>query len=168
MNRALPGIVPSVIVLGVLAAVAIGLTMSRGFDPRAGLGGALRASVLALALQAVHFAEELMTGFHERFPELLGFSAMPVLLFVLFNVLWLVIWGLSVAGLRHRMRVALFPLWFLALGSAMNGVAHPLLALAAGTYFPGLITSPLSGAAGIWLITRLASVTAPQPVSSRP
>ena len=32
--------------------------------------------------------------------------------------------------------------WFLAIAGMFNGIAHPLLALASGGYFPGLVSSP--------------------------
>jgi hypothetical protein len=55
----------------------------------------------------------------------------------------------------------LFPLWFLGIACALNGLAHPLLALRSGGYFPGLITSPLVGVAGVLLLWRTLRVTAP-------
>ncbi|MBI2569230.1 MAG: hypothetical protein HYV63_19595 [Candidatus Schekmanbacteria bacterium] len=42
----------------------------------------------------------------------------------------------------------------------MNGIGHPLFAVASGGYFPGLITSPLIGVAGVVLWGRLLRATA--------
>ena len=39
----------------------------------------------------------------------------------------------------------------LAIAGTFNGIAHPALALAAGGYFPGLISSPVIGVAGVLL-----------------
>lgn len=53
-------------------------------------------------------------------------------------------------------------LWFLGIAGVVNGVAHPALAqlaLRAGSYFPGLITSPLIGGLGLTLLRRLTSIT---------
>ncbi|MCP5090226.1 MAG: hypothetical protein GY949_04810, partial [Gammaproteobacteria bacterium] len=58
---------------------------------------------------------------------------------------------------------AYFAAWFLAIAGMLNGVAHPLLAIAAGGYFPGLITSPFIGAAGVWLWLGLRKATRPAP-----
>jgi hypothetical protein len=80
--------------------------------------------------------------------------------FVSFNLAWLGIWALSAWGLARRHQVALFPLWFLGIASVANGLAHPLLALNAGGYFPGLATSPLVAAVGALLLVRLSRVTA--------
>jgi len=40
-----------------------------------------------------------------------------------------------------------------------NAIAHPLLAVAAGGYFPGLVSSPFIGAAGVWLWVNLERST---------
>ncbi len=39
----------------------------------------------------------------------------------------------------------------------MNGVVHPLLAVASGGYFPGLWSSPLVGIVGVLLLRALGS-----------
>jgi hypothetical protein len=41
-----------------------------------------------------------------------------------------------------------------------NGVAHPLLSVATGGYFPGLFTSPVVGGIGLVLLSRLWKATA--------
>ena len=40
-----------------------------------------------------------------------------------------------------------------------NGLAHPLLAIRAGGYFPGLATAPLVGVVGVMLFRRLLRIT---------
>jgi hypothetical protein len=153
---------PSVLLLGPLAVVALLLTVSRGGVARsaAALQPAVRGAMIGIAAQAVHFGEEWTTGFHERLPAVFGQAPMSPAPFVSFNVAWLGIWVLSVWGLARRLQVALFPLWFLAIASVANGIAHPLLALNDGGYFPGLATSPLVAVAGALLLTRLSRVTA--------
>ena len=47
--------------------------------------------------------------------------------------------SLSVLGLAERQRAALFPFWLLGIAGAANGIAHPLLSVIAGGYFPGLL-----------------------------
>jgi hypothetical protein len=56
-------------------------------------------------------------------------------------------------------RLALFPIWFFALASIGNGIAHPVLAIIARGYFPGLVTSPIVGIVGILLWRRLTLLT---------
>ena len=87
-----------------------------------------------------------MTGFHERFPQMLGLPAWSGEFFVAFNLFWISVWVLSSIGVRTNFRPAFFPVWFFAIGMAGNGFAHPALAIAAAGYFPGLFTSPVVGA----------------------
>ncbi len=98
-------------------------------------------------------------GFHHRYPELLGLKPWPLEFFVSFNVTWLLVWLLCLMGLRRHLRAALFPLWLLGIACVVNLVAHPLMALADGRYFPGLWTSPLAGLVGMPLLGRLAAYT---------
>lgn len=122
----------------------------------------VRLVLIAIAIESVHFGEELATGFHQRFPELLGLSPWPLSFFVVFNVAWIALWLVSAAGLRAGVDAAYFPIWFLVIGMMLNGVAHPLLALAAGGYFPGLVTSPVTGVLGFVLCPKLWALTDPR------
>ncbi len=153
--------------LDVAAAAALYLTVRREYLDRAAVEARAAAHlVLAIVgMQAAHFTEELATGFYTRFPELLGLAAWPRGLFVAFNLAWIAIWALSAFGLSARVRAALFPLWFLGIAGVANGVAHPLFSLVTGGYFPGLLTSPLVGVAGVVLLRRLARLTAGPPRS---
>lgn len=154
-------LLPSLIVLGLAALAAAILARSGHSHPEnlAERSAAARTLALATAVQAVHFAEETMTGFPERLGALLGIPAMPMSFFLTFNLVWLVIWVVSVPGIRSAKSFAYFAAWFLAIAGMVNAIAHPLLAIAAGAYFPGLVTSPLIGAAGAWLWLRLRAAT---------
>lgn len=94
-----------------------------------------------------------------QFPALFGLDAMPLSVFVLFNVTWIAIWIVSIPLLRSACRPAFFAAWFLAIAAMLNGLAHPLLAIASGGYFPGLVTSPFIGLAGVYLWRRLYGAT---------
>ncbi|MDH3304600.1 MAG: hypothetical protein OEM92_05265, partial [Gammaproteobacteria bacterium] len=106
---------------------------------------------------------ETLTGFPERLGALLGLPAMPMSFFLIFNLAWLVIWVFSVPGLRAARAAAFFAAWLLAIAGMVNAIAHPLLAVAAGGYFPGLVTSPFIAAAAVWLWIRLREATEPPP-----
>jgi hypothetical protein len=149
--------------LAIGAAIALVLALTRGYAraDEARMRHAVRIAVLTIAAQAGHFGEELETGFARRFPEMLGLAPWPDLLFVLFNVSWLAVWAMSVPALFARRRAALFPLWFLGIAGVANGVAHPLLAIRAAGYFPGLYTSPFVGMMAGLLLGNLIAVTAP-------
>jgi len=120
-----------------------------------------RLFVLGLGCQMAHFAEEYATEFYRRFPETLGLAPWSSAFFVIFNVSWFVIWGWAAFGLREGYRAAYFPVWFFAITATANAFAHPLLALRARGYFPGLITSPILGLVGVWLFVGLVRLTEP-------
>lgn len=155
-------LLPSVLALGTVAMAAAILTFTRPLRPGATHNDAARALAFTTLCQAVHFGEETLTGFHEAFPALFGLPAIPLTAFVTFNVVWLAIWSASVFGLRAARSPALFAAWFLAIAGVLNGLAHPLMALAVGGYFPGLITSPAIGLLGLWLGIRLRQASAPR------
>lgn len=152
---------PSVVILGIVALAAAFLARSRlSLEENAvGREAAAYSLIGTVAFQSLHFAEEAATGFHERFPALFGQAAMPLSIFVAFNVAWIVIWVASIPGLRSNRAIAFFAAWFLAIAGMLNGIAHPLMAVVAGGYFPGLITSPFIGLASVWLWRRLCAAT---------
>ncbi len=142
-----------------IAAIAALLTWRRrgrlaGDD--SALGQAARFAWVAIAIQAVHFSEELITGFRVSFPALLDLAPWSVAFFAAFNLAWLAIWSVATFVLPRRRRGMLFFLWFLAVASLVNLVAHPLMAVVSGGYFPGLITAPLIGVAGLFLARALS------------
>lgn len=167
-NQLMWSVIPSVIVLGTVAIVAAGLARYRSSPVKATAERVAASTVLgiATAIQGAHFAEEWTTGFHVRFPALLGLDPMPLSFFVPFNLAWIAIWITSVPFLRRGSKAAFFAAWFLAIGGILNGVAHPMMAITSGGYFPGLITSPFIGIAGVFLWKRLQAATS-EPVGVR-
>jgi hypothetical protein len=119
----------------------------------------VRLFLIGLAGQCLHFMEEFVTRFQERFTALLSLPAWSDDFFVVFNLLWLCVWILAAVGLWRGYRAALFPVWFFAIASIANGVAHPVLAVVAHGYFPGLMTSPVVGVIGVLLLLRLVGAT---------
>jgi len=118
---------------------------------------ALRLRVLlCTCVQTAHFLEEWQTGFHQRWPAFLGLEPWPETFFVIFNAAWLAVWLATASLIPRGGIVTRAAAWFLALAAMLNAVAHPLLAVSAGGYFPGLWTSPLLGAAGyaLWRVLR--------------
>ena len=114
---------------------------------------------IGILLQCAHFAEEYATGFYRLFPATFGLAPWSPRFFLAFNLTWLGIWTWSAFALRTRSRAAYFAIWFFALAAIANGVAHPLLAIRAGGYFPGLVSAPLVGVVGVWLSVRLVAGT---------
>lgn len=170
MSEELRSIVLGTLGLSVAAAVAAVLTFTRApiSAARAAIESLRRVLVMTVALQSLHFLEELATGFHQRFPQWLGLAPWSATFFVAFNLFWIAVWVAGVPGIAARRTWALLALWFLALACCANGVAHPLLALAVGGYFPGLVTSPFLGLAGALLLRRLLATTQPRPITPGP
>jgi hypothetical protein len=161
MNPQLSSYATGTLGLTVVLAVAAVLSFGRRnitTAPRT-LARLQAAAVFAIAAQSLHFLEELYTAFYQRFPAQLGLAPWSATFFVAFNLAWLSIWTGAAVAIRRRSALVLFPLWFLALALILNGIAHPLLALAAAGYFPGLATSPLVGVLGVVLLRRLARAT---------
>ncbi len=158
---------PSAALLGTLLIAAVLVSRAR---PLPALDAAQRrrltwAAVAAITIQAAHFTEELRGGLAWALPGLFGLDPIPTAGFVGFNVAWLLVWAAAVVPATHGVRVAEWPLWFLGLASVVNGVAHPLLAVRASGYFPGLVTSIPAGVAGAVLLQRLVRPTARPPVA---
>ena len=150
-------LVPSIAVLGLAAFVALQLALRRpsSSELRMDCVSASHMLTLATAIQGGHFVEEWATDFHIRFPALFGLDPMPLSFFVAFNLTWIVVWIVSVPLLRIGQKVAFFAAWFLAIAGMLNGLAHPLMAVVSGGYFPGLISSPFIGLVSIFLWRRL-------------
>jgi hypothetical protein len=110
---------------------------------------------VGILLQCAHFAEEYATGFYRLFPTSLGLAPWSPRFFLVFNLTWLGIWVWAAFAVRTRSRAAYFAIWFFALAAILNGVAHPVLAIRAGGYFPGLVSAPFLGVVGVWLCVRL-------------
>lgn len=158
MSDTLRSILTGTAGLDIAAIVALVLTVQR--TPRAIPPRFLLLGWVTLGLQGLHFVEELLTGFDVRFPLLLGLTPWPASFFVSFNLAWLVIWAIALLT-AGRFRLGLFPLWFLAIAAIANGIAHPLASLGVRDYFPGLVTAPLLGVAGVLLFARLMAFTQP-------
>lgn len=154
-------IVPSVVFLGLVAIVAMRLAQQRSspIEAAGARNAASKVLGIAIAAQSAHFAEEWLTGFHVRFPALFGLGPVPLSLFATFNLVWITIWIVSIPFLRLGRRLAFFAARFMAIAGTLNGVAHPTMAIAYGGYFPGLITSPVIGLAGVILWQRLQNAT---------
>jgi len=152
---------PSVVFLGTLLLVSAAITVARPHweGNSAGRRRFSWVAAGAILLQCIHFGEEYLTGFEVRFPAVFGRSPIPESVFVAFNLAWLGIWLGCLLGARAGRAVAIWPLWFLALALMLNGVAHPLLALRTGGYFPGLISAPIAGVMGLCLAIELVRST---------
>ncbi len=152
---------PSFIFLGLVVLAAVQLALYRLSPTISTIErlAASRALAFTTAAQSIHFAEEWSSDFHVRFPALFGLEPMSSFLFAAFNLTWIAIWIACVPALRCARKLAFFAAWFLAMAGMLNGIAHPIMALVSAGYFPGLISSPLVGLAGVFLWQRLRRAT---------
>lgn len=158
MPEALQSILLGTIPVNTLLLVSVAIGLRRPVPGPDARDRILPVFLLTLAAQCLHFIEEFATGLHHRLPELLGLTPWSAEFLVSFNVAWIGIWVLAALGLRSGGgRVAMIPVWFLALAGVANGVLHPGAAVAVGGYFPGLITCPVVGGLGLVLLGRLMS-----------
>ncbi|NNE99089.1 MAG: hypothetical protein HKN25_08725 [Pyrinomonadaceae bacterium] len=151
---------PAGLYIPLLIALLLTFTRSPHRDSNGAPVSFVGAFLIGIAIQCAHFIEEFITGFHILFPTLFGLTPVSAELFVGFNVSWLGIWSLAAFGIIRGVRVAYFPVWFFGLAMSLNGVAHPILSVWTGGYFPGLFTSPAAGIIGIVITTRLFRSTA--------
>jgi hypothetical protein len=114
---------------------------------------------VALAIQALHVAEEFSTGFHIRAPALLGLPAWSAAYFICINMAAIAAWSLATAAVASGRGNAMWSglIWFLALAAIGNAVWHPAGSLIVGGYFPGTVTALPLGFAGFRLVRGLSA-----------
>jgi hypothetical protein len=143
----------------VAALVALLLTCLRRPVAAADFSEIRLLTALTVVAQSGHFIEEYRAGFQLSFPQLFGLAAWTDSFFVAFNLAWIILWTLAIVLLPRWPGVAVFPVWFLAIAAMLNGLVHPLLAINAGGYFPGLWSSPVIAVLGFLLLRKLAVAT---------
>lgn len=144
--------------IGLLVVLAISTLLAHFRTVPKSIGSFKSILLAAICFHLIHLTEEAVYDFHRLFPELLGLVAWPLSLFLSFNILWAAIWIIS-ASVEFPNRFTLMAFYFLALASAVNAIAHPVLSLLVGGYFPGLISSPFVGVLGIILLRKLTKAS---------
>lgn len=100
--------------------------------------------LLAVAIQMLHFAEEYITGFYTKFPELFGGWAYSSDTFVVFNMGAYFAFIVGAILIHRKIRAPMvIPLFFITYGVIGNAVMHAVFAIWVDGYFPGLYTSLL-------------------------
>ena len=119
--------------------------------------------LLGIAIQGLHFYEEYLTGFQQKFPAFYGYQWSDRR-FVVFNLVWLSLLVLSAFGILLKSRLAYLIAFFFALvGEIGNGIGHLALSIAQRRYFPGLVTAPVALVVGLALLSKLMKTTEAQP-----
>jgi hypothetical protein len=119
-------------------------------DPQLGITYAI-----GVAIFLAHASEEYITGFHRRLPSVAGSPPWSDAQFLIFNIVWFTIFVTAWATHRRHALSALVILFF-AIGVGVgNGLAHVVLTIVQGAYFPGTWTAPLCAVVGGLLLWRL-------------
>lgn len=149
---------PSAIALGTILGVSAVLTAMRSPVPNDQLNSVRRLVLIACAAQLLHFVEEAAFDLHVRLPDAFGLPGMSFAFFLSINIGALVVW--LVGALQRTFNpLVITTFWFLGLASVFNLLAHPILAIVTGGYFPGVLTAPLVGVTGLLLTRRLFQAT---------
>lgn len=167
MEPQLESIVIGTLGLDVLLAMAAYQTLARTPQWQTDPGRLTAITLVAIGCHIAHSLEEWHFEFYISFPALLGLVPWPEAFFVTFNSVWVLLWCLSIPAIYRRMRVALLPLWFLALASVANGLFHPTVSLLQMGYFPGLATAMPVGIAGFCLLLALLQFTGSKNAEAR-
>jgi hypothetical protein len=113
----------------------------------------------SIAIQTFHFVKEYAGEVHELVPPLFSFSPLPAEKFVVINLIWIGIFLVSAVGVFRGVRLALLPVWFMALiGGIGNSIFHTWLAVQGGGYAPGLATALINLPLGVALVVMLVRV----------
>ena len=119
--------------------------------------------VLGIAVQCLHFCEEYLTGFQQKFPAFYGYEWSDRS-FVVFNLIWLSLFAFAAFGVMLKSRLAYLIAFFFALvGEIGNGIGHLAVSIAQRRYFPGLATAPVVLVVGLAFLSKLMKTTEAQP-----
>lgn len=109
--------------------------------------------LFALGIQFLHFAEEYMTGFNEKFPALFNSPEYPINTFVAFNMFAYFMFIMGAIFIYKRIKPPMIiPIFFVMYGVIGNAIAHLIFCIVVGGYFPGFYTSILFWVLGPMLI----------------
>ncbi len=98
--------------------------------------------LLGVGWQAIHFAEEYLTGYNEAFPALFGAEPYPADQFVISNMIALLFYAFSGACMELKIQgPQLIAIFFIIFGGLINAIMHVIFSIKSGGYFPGLYTA---------------------------
>lgn len=112
---------------------------------------------IVLAWQFIHFNEEFITGFYDKFPILYGSEPYSQEKFVTVNMVSYFVFTISAVLLfRTKRKFFLIPvLFYIMYGAIGNAIAHTWWSIKLMDYFPGLITAQLYWFLGPWILFKL-------------
>jgi hypothetical protein len=111
---------------------------------------------LTIAWQFIHFTEEYLTGFYNRFPSLYGHTPYPLYLFISFNMVSYFVFVVAclLVFTKSLKFLAVPVLFFLVYGAMGNAITHTWWVILQKSYFPGFYTAQV-----YWILGPLALST---------
>jgi hypothetical protein len=111
---------------------------------------------LTLAWQFIHFTEEYLTGFYNRFPLLYGHTPYSLHLFISFNMVSYFVFVVAcLLVFTKSLKFLVVPvLFFLVYGAMGNAITHTWWVILQKAYFPGFYTAQV-----YWMLGPLALST---------
>jgi len=101
--------------------------------------------LLGIGFQLVHFTEEYLFGFHEKFGPLFGGNTYNHNLFVSFNMFAYLLFILGAISFYKNFKPLMFvAMFFIVYGMAGNAFGHIAYCIMVKGYFPGIYTSLLN------------------------
>lgn len=124
--------------------------------------------LLGLACQLLHFAEEYLTHFDQRFPVLFGGEPYPRDIFVVFNLFSYAVFIIGWLGVKRGIQPLFIPaLFFVTYRMIGNAIMHVVFCIMVGGYFPGIYTSLLYWVLGPLTLREILHSTRLYPSTER-
>lgn len=113
--------------------------------------------LFALAVQMLHFSEEFVGGFYDKYPQLIdGSPGFDLNFFVIANMGAYFAFLMGAIGIYKGWKIPMLIVWFFAImGICGNAILHLLFTIMNDGYFPGLYTSLIYWILGPVLVKRL-------------
>ena len=116
--------------------------------------------LLGIGFQLIHFTEEYLFGFHEKFGPLFGGGPYNHNLFVAFNMIAYLLFILGGISFYKDFKPLMFVgMFFIVYGMLGNAIGHIAYCIIVKGYFPGIYTSFLNLLVAPVLIKHLWPVT---------
>lgn len=125
--------------------IALWLYFKTCYNKTVNVSEVLPLYLLGIGFQFVHFAEEHVFGFDEKFGPLFGGNAYDHNLFVSFNMFAYLLFILGAIAFYKNFKPFMFvAMFFIVYGMIGNAIGHIMYGAMVKGYFPGIFTSFLN------------------------
>jgi Protein of unknown function with HXXEE motif len=125
--------------------IALWLYFKKCYNKNMIVSKVLPLYLLGIGFQLVHFSEEYLFGFNEKFGPLFGGHSYNHNLFVCFNMFAYLLFILGAIGFYKNIKLLMFiAIFFIVYGMIGNGLWHIVYCMMVKGYFPGIYTGFLN------------------------